>query len=423
MTLPGTERGLARAVERLSRRDGIQAARNMLAKREIALGLRRPTLAVYDHAFQFIGGAQKYGLTMTAALRDMFDITLLVNKDIKIADFKEWYGLDLSDCRVKVVKIPFFEARGGPHLDPAFVTRDIENPFHLVSRESGNYDVFVNNSMNEMVYPLAPVSVLICHFPERRPLSYFYADRYTRTVANSRYTAEWIGKKWGFAPHGLLYPPVDMEPGESGNAKKKIILSVARFEPEGFKRQREMIGAFLKLRRLRPDAVGDWRFVLAGGSQVKNAYLDRLREMIAGSGGAVELNVNLPAEELKALYRDASIFWHMCGLNREDPGETEHFGMTAVEAMQNGLVPVVYDGGGLPEIVDHGVNGFRVKSTAELLKRTLELLAEPGRIAGFGKAAREKARAFSRANFEATARSIFDEVLSLLKAPEAPAAE
>jgi glycosyltransferase involved in cell wall biosynthesis len=184
-----------------------------------------------------------------------------------------------------------------------------------------------------------------------------------------------------------------------------------------------MIGAFLKLRRLRPEAIGDWRFVLAGGSQVKNAYLDRLREMIAGSGGAVELNVNLSAADLKALYRDASIFWHMCGLNREDPGETEHFGMTAVEAMQNGLVPIVYDGGGLPEIVDHGVNGFRVKSTAELLQRTLDLLAEPGRIAEFGRAAREKARAFSRPNFEATARSIFDEVLSLLEAPEAPAAE
>jgi glycosyltransferase involved in cell wall biosynthesis len=184
-----------------------------------------------------------------------------------------------------------------------------------------------------------------------------------------------------------------------------------------------MIGAFLKLRRLRPEAVGDWRFVLAGGSQVKNAYLDRLREMIAGSGGAVELKVNLPAADLKALYRDASIFWHMCGLNREDPGETEHFGMTAVEAMQNDLVPVVYDGGGLPEIVDHGINGFRVKSTAELLQRTLDLLAEPGRIAAFGKAARDKARVFSRANFEATARSIFDEVLALLKAPEVTDAE
>ncbi|MBN1940254.1 MAG: glycosyltransferase family 4 protein [Candidatus Aminicenantes bacterium] len=418
MTFPETARGLAKAVERTSRRDGIQAARNVLAKREVALGLRRPTMAVYDQAFQFIGGAQKYGLTMTAALLDTFDITLLANKDIRTEDFKEWYGLDLSACRVKAVKIPFYEARGGQHLDPAFVTRDMENPFHLVSRESGNYDVFVNNSMNEMVFPLAPVSVLICHFPERRPQSYFYADRYTRTVCNSRFTADWIEKKWGFSPHRLLYPPVDMEPGEDGGGpRNKIILSVARFEPEGFKRQREMIGAFLKLRKLRPDAAGDWRFVLAGGSQAKNAYLDRLRDMISDSGGAVELKVNIPASDLKALYREASIFWHMCGLHREDPGETEHFGMTAVEAMQNGLVPVVYDGGGLPEIVDHGVNGFRVESTAGLLARTLGLLADPDLIAGMGRAAREKAKMFSRTNFEKNARAIFDEALDLLKSP------
>ncbi len=423
MTLPETERGLARAVERLARRCGPQAAWNMLAKREIRLGLRRPTLAVYDQAFQFIGGAQKYGLTMTEALLDKFDITLLANKDIRLEEFREWYGLDLASCRIKVIKIPFYEARGGPHLDPAFVTRDIENPFHLVSRESGNYDVFVNNSMNEMVYPLAPVSVLICHFPERRPQSYFYADRYTRTVCNSRYTAEWIEKKWGFSPHRLLYPPVDMEPGESVGPKKNVILSVARFEPEGFKRQREMIGAFLKLRRIRPEASAGWRFVLAGGSQVKNAYLDKLRGMIADSGEAVELRANIPAGELRTLYREASIFWHLCGLRREDPGETEHFGMTAVEAMQNGLVPIVYDGGGLPEIVDHGINGFRVSSTAELLKRTLELLAEPGRIPELGRAAREKAGKFSRANFETTARSIFDEVLALLNNPDDPAGE
>jgi glycosyltransferase involved in cell wall biosynthesis len=49
--------------------------------------------------------------------------------------------------------------------------------------------------------------------------------------------------------------------------------------------------------------------------------------------------------------------------------------MTVVEAMQNEAVPIVYDGGGLPEIVDHGINGFRVKSTAELLLRPCRCFA------------------------------------------------
>ncbi|MCX6567146.1 MAG: glycosyltransferase family 4 protein [Candidatus Aminicenantes bacterium] len=414
-----TGAGLAEAVGEILRRKGIQAAVNELMKREVALGLRKPTLAVYDHAFHFIGGAQKYGLTMISALKDLFDITILANRDIGYGKFREWYDLDLSSIPVKVIPLPYFDERKAVNLDPALVSRDIENPFHRISRESGRYDVFVNNSMNEMVFPLACVSVLICHFPERRPRSYFYADQYTRVVCNSRYTAEWIGKKWGFAPHRLLYPPVDMEAGGIDVPKKKIILSATRFEPEGFKRQREMIGAFLKLCRQRPEAVGGWKFILAGGSQPGNPYLAGLKDMIAGeAGGCVELKVNVTAAELKSLYREAALFWHMCGVKREDPGETEHFGMTTVEAMQNAVVPLVYDGGGLPEIVDHGVNGFLVGSTAELLERTLALIGDPAKTEALGRAAWKKSRLFSRSNFETTARSIFGEVLNLLVSPE-----
>jgi glycosyltransferase involved in cell wall biosynthesis len=418
---PMTVSRLNRGVRDLIRRRGIQAAYNDLMSRELALGLRRPTLAVYDHAFQFIGGAQKYGLTLTSALQDLFDVTILTNRDIGQREFREWYGLDLSSCAIKVIPLPFFEERKVVHLDPSFVTRDIENPFHRISRESGRYDVFVNNSMNEMVYPLARESVLICHFPERRPKSYFYADRYTRVVCNSRYTAEWIEKKWKFRPHRLLYPPVDMETGEIITPKKKIILSVARFEPEGFKRQREMIAAFLKLRRGRPDIAGEWKFVLAGGSNPGNAYLDGLHELAdSAPAGSVELKVNIPAVELMSLYREASVFWHMCGLKQEDPGETEHFGMTVVEAMQNEVVPIVFDGGGLPEIVDHGVNGFRVRSTAELLERAMALFRDPALRDKLGRAAREKSRIFARPQFEATVRTIFGEILESLRSPKSP---
>ncbi|MHB8055449.1 MAG: glycosyltransferase family 4 protein [Candidatus Aminicenantales bacterium] len=418
---PASGPNLAKAVRDISRRRGVQAAADELARRELALGLRKPTMAVYDHAFQFIGGAQKYGLTLTSALQDLFDVTIITNRDIGQREFREWYGLDLSSCEIKVVPLPFFDERKVVHLDPSFVTLDVENPFHRVSRESGRFDVFVNNSMNEMVYPLARESVLICHFPERRPKSYFYADRYTRVICNSRYTAEWIEKKWKFTPHRLLYPPVDMEMGETSAPKKKIILSVARFEPEGFKRQREMLAAFLKLRRGRPDIAGDWKFILAGGSNPGNAYLAGLNDLAASApAGSVELKVNIPAVELKSLYRKASLFWHMCGLKQEDPGETEHFGMTVVEAMQNEVVPIVFDGGGLPEIVDHAVNGFRVRTRAELLVRALELIRDPAARERFGLAAREKSRIYARPQFEATVRSIFGEILESLCSPKSP---
>jgi len=265
--------------------------------------------------------------------------------------------------------------------------------------------------MNEMVYPLSAQSVLICHFPERRPQSYFYADRYTHVVCNSRYTAEWIEKKWKFTPHRHIYPPVDMDAGDGDVPRKNIILSVARFEPQGYKRQREMIAAFLKLHREWPEIVQGWRFILAGGSAPGNPYLSGLEKMIAGHQGCpVEMRTNCSADELKSLYRESAIFWHLCGWKQEDPGETEHFGMTTVEAMQNGMVPLVYDGGGLREIVDHDVNGFRVRSSAELLDYSMTLFGDQALVERLGRAAREKSQMFARKKFEATVRGFFGEI-------------
>ena len=399
-------------IDKISSQEGLQAAFNVLLRTEVALGLRRPTLAIYDHAFHLIGGAQKYGLTLASALRDLFDITIIANKDIRLEDFGRWYGLDLSGCAVKIIKVPFFEDRGASFLDPAFVSKKDENPFHIVSRESGNYDVFVNNSMNEMVFPLSNISVLVCHFPERVRKSYFYADRYSYVVYNSRYTAEWIERMWKFAPHHHIYPPVDFEDVQAAFPKKKLILSVARFEPEGTKRQREMIEGFLKIDRLHPGIIRGWKFILVGGSEPVNRYLDELKRLTADLPRRnVELRINIPAAELRDLYREASIFWHLCGIVHDHPSEVEHFGMTTVEAMQNRAVPIVYDGGGLTEIVDHGVDGFRVKTKGEFLRYSLELIRRPELVEKLGTAAHEKAQQFSRARFEERVRGFFGRLL------------
>ena len=111
--------------------------------------------------------------------------------------------------------------------------------------------------------------------------------------------------------------------------------------------------------------------------------------------------------ELKALYKDSTLFWHLCGLSHRDPSENEHFGMTIVEAMQNKIVPLVYDSGGPREIVDHGVNGFRVQSTAELTDFTIKLLRDPGLIQKLSRNASMKSREFSIQKFEEKIRSFF----------------
>ena len=403
---------LSAEVERISSDLGLQAVYNLLMRAEVILGIRKPSLAIYDHSFHFIGGAQKYGLTLTSALQDLFDITILANKKVGYEDFESWYQLNLSKCDIKVIRLPYYEEKNIIHFDPAGISKEVENPFHLMSRESGNYDIFINNSMNEMVYPLSNISVLICHFPERRPKSYFYADQYNHVIYNSRYTAEWITKKWKFKPHFHIYPPVDMETPTSPTQKKKIILSVARYEVEGSKRQKEMIETFLKLNHIYPEIVKDWTFILAGGSNPDNRYLSQLKEIVGKIPEKnVELKVNISSQELKTLYQESTLFWHICGMAHDDPSEIEHFGMTIVEAMQNKMVPVVYDGGGPKEIVDHGINGFRAKTKAEFATYSIQLLKDKKLIQKLSESAFKKALTFSKKNFEERVETYFKDLL------------
>jgi hypothetical protein len=87
---------LQRLLERLRAARGWQAAFNLLQRAECALDLRRPRLALYDHALHLVGGGQKYGCLLAAALRDRCDVTLLANRPITTEDLAGWYGTDLS---------------------------------------------------------------------------------------------------------------------------------------------------------------------------------------------------------------------------------------------------------------------------------------------------------------------------------------
>jgi glycosyltransferase involved in cell wall biosynthesis len=410
-----TSRLLPRLVDDLARRKSVQSAWNLLSFLEVSLRLRPPRVGIYDHAFQYIGGAQKYGSTIAQTLQDDFEVTLLANKPVTLAELQAWYGLDLSRCRLKIVPLPFFEEKGRhPQIiDAGEVDTSGENPFDAVGRESGNYDIFINNGMLEMVFPLANTSLFICHFPEREKSRFFYVGRYTEIVHNSLYTASWIEKRWSLHPHKHIYPPVDMEPAAFPLKKENIILSVSRFDVGGNKQQLEMIKVFQEMAKNQPRELAGWKFVLVGGSPPANSYLERVQDRLRQSSAAgVELKVNITASELKSVYQRAKLFWHSCGLGQIDPAKVEHFGMTVAEAMQNGCVPVVFRGGGQTEIVEDGLSGFLFTSGQELIDKTLGLLRNPARLEEMSGRAHKRGRAFRRDVFANEVRTYFQGLLA-----------
>jgi glycosyltransferase involved in cell wall biosynthesis len=231
-----------------------------------------------------------------------------------------------------------------------------------------------------------------------------HLDTYDRILANSQYTQRWIERLW-HRPSGLLHPPVGMA---ARGEKAPVILSVGRFFLPGTghnKKQLEMVTAFRDL--VQGGGADGWEYHLVGGcAEEHRPYLDQIRA--AASGLPVVLHPDASGAELAALYGRASIFWHAAGLGEDPeryPDRYEHFGITTVEAMSAGAVPVVIDAAGQVEIVEHGANGYRFADLEGLVDHTRRLIADPAWRDVLSVAAERRAHDFSWESFVGTVRA------------------
>jgi GT2 family glycosyltransferase len=390
---------------------GPRGAHNFFSQLELMLGLRKITIGIYDHAFHFAGGGQKYAAFMAESLQEKYDVTYIANKDVTLDQYKEWFNIDLSKCRLKIIKIPFFEQLNRYFIDEGMVLNEQENPFDIISKESLQYDVFINANMLGKVQPLSPISVFICHFPDREKERFFCVDQYDYLISNGRYGTRWIKNKWQLDSTHLIYPPVNMyDPHSDPNKKEKIILSVARFEEGGSKKQIEMAKAFMDLTANHHDIGRTWKLILAGGNSPGNPYFEEIVKLVDEVNCEIELKTNLSYSEIRALYKAASIFWHSCGLYETDPRFVEHFGMTTVEAMQNYCVPVVINGGGQVEIVQNGINGFTFATIAELQSHTLRIMNDEVLRRDIAEKAYRRSHEFNEEAFKKRVTTLFSEI-------------
>lgn len=390
---------------------GEVSAHNFFSHLQVLLGLRKPRVGIYDHAGHFAGGGQRYVAEMAALMQDRYDITYIFNNDVELSSYKEWFDLDLSRCSMKVIRIPFFEERQRYTPDEGMVVDEVDNPFDIISQETLNYDIFINANMLGKVNPLSPVSIFVCHFPDQEKARFFQVDKYDYLVINGDYTGEWVDKRWGLEPTHKLYPPVNMfNPESSPTDKEKIILSVSRFELGGSKKQLELIQAWSDLCEENPEEAKGWKLVMMGGSTPGNTYLDAVNEAVAAANCPIEIKPNSTVAEIKDHYKRAAIFWHACGLDETKPQLVEHFGMTTVESMQNCCVPIVIDGGGQREIVEHGKSGYRFSTLEQLRVYTLIVMEDQERCQKMAKAALERSHLFGMEVFEQTLDALLEEI-------------
>lgn len=390
---------------------GDVATRNIFSHLGLLLGQRRIRVGIYDHAGHFAGGGQRYVAEMAAIMQDRYDITYIFNNDVELSEYQEWFDIDLSRCEMKLIRIPFFDKRNRYTPDEGMVGEHINNPFDIIAQESLNYDVFINANMLSKVNPLSPVSIFICHFPDQDRGRFFHVDKYDYLVVNGDYTGGWVERRWKLQPSHKIYPPINMYNDVSTPYEKEnVILSVARFEVGGSKKQLELVHAFTDMQLRNPQCCEGWRLVLLGGSTPDNSYLETVRAAVAASNCDIEIKVNATVAEIRDHYRRAAIFWHACGLEETEPHRIEHFGMATVEAMQNYCLPIVIDGGGQREIVEHGDSGYRFTSLEELVEYSFEVMVDTARRVQMACRAFERSRNFDKRVFKAGLKSLLAEV-------------
>jgi glycosyltransferase involved in cell wall biosynthesis len=209
----------------------------------------------------------------------------------------------------------------------------------------------------------------------------------------------------------VVYPPVVMQRGDAA-AKQAMILSVGRFIAGGHtKRHDALIDAF---RVLFHRFGGGIEYHIVGSSfptPEDMAYLAALQA--AATDLPVVFHVNAKEHTVETLYRQAMFYWHATGYGLQAsaaPERAEHFGISVVEAMSAGCVPLAYASGGPCEIIRQGRTGFLFETLDELVERTAGLMqpARSGDRIGMGRAAADAARRFSPDAFAARIAQLSD---------------
>jgi len=335
------------------------------------------------------------------------------------------YTAVLKRGQRKKIRIPLAGAAGMEGRDKKYRVEITSDTFRPSGGGSGSRDtrnlgavIYDETAVNPIKKLILKILGYIPLFLITYPRHNSFLDTYQRIISISEYSSFWIRKYWE-KDSTILFPPVDTESFNGGgkNKKQKVILSVGRFFPEHHnKKQYELAATFIKMIEKYPKDMEGYTLYLVGGvSDITGhqEYVKSIRKLVAGY--PVEVLDNVPFERLTGLFRKASIFWHASGLGEDEnahPEKFEHFGITTVEAMSAGCIPVVINKGGQKEIITEGTDGFFFDGLQELSDISIKIIrgeVESGKI-------RENAiancRKFSNSHFAQKLLSFIEEVIN-----------
>ena len=345
-------------------------------------------IGIFDPYLDDLGGGEKYMLSLAEYLSKEHDVYVFWNVKEDFAKISERFSIDLSKIRL---------------ADNIFASK-----ISLLKRliETKKFDVII--VLSDGSIPLSLSKKLFIHIQQPIKMGLknikdkFKISRVNKVFCNSFYSKSYIDKCFGVNSL-VIYPPVEIK---AKNVKKQnVILHVGRFRPkdvisgaEDYKKQGIMTEIFKEMVK---SGLKNWKFILAVSIRKgEEALFEALKKKTENL--PIEFLVNETNDKLWDIYSIAKIYWHASGYGEDlikHPEYAEHFGISTVEAMGSGAVPVAINCGGQKEIIENGKNGFLWNDLEELKDKTNNLINNPKLLEQFSVEAVKRASIYNRQNF------------------------
>lgn len=318
-------------------------------------------IGIFDPYLDDLGGGEKYMMSIASCLSNKYSVTVFWDNKKDLKDLQERFLLDLS--KVNLANNIFSKTTSV--LKRLLITREFDV---IIFLSDGSIPLCLSKKL--FIHIQQPLDV-----PTNSIMAKLKLSRVNALFYNSNYTKSFIDKSVN-AKSFILYPPVELFP--EAKKKENIILHVGRFRVKNvligdYKKQGFMIEEYKKMVK---SGLKNWKFILAVSVNDKDLLMfEKLHQ--AAKGFSVEFLVNKNNKELWDIYNRSKIYWHASGYGENletHPEYAEHFGISTVEAMGAGAVPVVINAGGQREIIEDNINGFLWDTKTELQEKTMELI-------------------------------------------------
>lgn len=343
-------------------------------------------IGIFTPYLDTLSGGEKYVLSVAVALAKQHTVSVFWNpseKDKITQKAKSKLGINLGGIEFKE---NIFSK------NTSFLSR------FLASR---SYDLIFLLSDGSLPF-LGTKTFVHFQFPvEWIPVSLktrMKVKRIAKIICNSYFTKHYIDKKLSTKSF-VLYPPVRIGDPDM-KQKENILLHVGRYgivhTGSSYKKQEAMVEAFKKISKTK---IKGWKLVFVVSVDSEDMLKD-IKEQ--AEGFSIEFVVNPSNEILWRWYQKAKIYWHASGFGEDlekYPDRAEHFGISTVEAMGMGAVPIVINAGGQKEIVENNKNGLLWNSLEELVDLTQRVITDEEFWKKLSDGARRKAKDFSVERF------------------------